>query len=738
MCVFSQFVLAALALPGAVAPSVTKTAVFTSEKHSAQIAVEAAVPEDGYYEIDVSATDIDRGGDGVIVSLLAEDVVLGGRYLNAWRKETETVFLRPHLRRLRKGDRIQVSVDPRHSVVGDETSVVLNMRKSSVVAPGSHVIADRYCPVHFSRPELGGLVEDRIDRLIDMHYMKLDFESRWLKLFRERVEMPETNERPGWRYEGVGKLLDAGSLFSSYACDQEVATKTCGLFKSLLASMDKSGYIGFFKVRSDNAQQYRNWTFHEQEYLILGFARHYLCTGDKQALMAAQSLAGYFMRVFPTVANGLEKSHPSRLINTVGFPEAFLLLYGITGDRRYLSFAADTVYGSDKAEIRNDSVRKWSQPLDEWPNHVYSMICRTHAQMELYRIEGDPGLIMMMQRLRDALYGQDDGGAYITGSSSRAEHFTRNQDGTGNLEESCVTAYLLRYMDSLLRLEGDFTIGDGMERVIYNALFAAMSPDGSKIRYFTPFSGERRYDCHDGGFCCCGNFRRAMAELPQKIVYTSADKGLAVNLYVPFEKEFAFGKTRVGLKCETDYPTSGDVKFTVLSDAVAPMMFRIPRWSRAEASYSINGSPAKAAVPGQDGLLVLSRQWKEGDEIRLSFPMRWRLVRGRAMQRGRVSLMRGPMLFCIGGDQNGNSLACLGNPRNLWLDMSSLGVPEPDDSIRPGGIKVRAKFWPDLRRRNQTVDVVLTEFADPSGREIYFRVPDFMDDELFDREVGTR
>ena len=365
------------------------------------------------------------------------------------------------------------------------------------------------------------------------------------------------------------------------------------------------------------------------------------------------------------------------------------------------------------------------------------MTSRTYAQTELYRIDGDPGLMEMSKRLQDAFYGIE-GGAYIIGSASRNEHFTRDQNGDKYIVESCATAYLLRWLDSMLRLVGDFAIGDRMERAIYNALFAAMSPDGSKIRCAMPFSGERMYDPRGAGFCCCGNFRRAVAELPQKIAYVSADGMIAVNLYAPFEKKFDLGEKSVVLKCETDYPTSGEITFTVLSDVFAPLAFRLPLWSLAEASWSVNGSPAETAVPNGNGLLVLKREWKKGDVIRLSLPMRWRLVRGRCVQRGRVALMRGPMVFCVGKDQNQDLVARYANLRDLWLDVSSLGDAERDDSIRPNGVKVRAKVWPDIRRKDQVADVVFTEFVDPSGRETYFRSPVYVDDELFDREADTR
>ena len=68
-----------------------------------------------------------------------------------------------------------------------------------------------------------------------------------------------------------------------------------------------------------------------------------------------------------------------------------------------------------------------------------------------------------------------------------------------------------------------------MERTIYNGLFAAQSPDGRQIRYYSPFDGPRAYFDKDT-YCCPNNYRRIVAELPAMVFYR-AHGGVAVNLY---------------------------------------------------------------------------------------------------------------------------------------------------------------------------------------------------------------
>ena len=178
----------------------------------------------------------------------------------------------------------------------------------------------------------------------------------------------------------------------------------------------------------------------------------------------------------------------------------------------------------------------------------------------------------------------------MTGSASDGEHFAYTQNGNGATSESCVTAYLIRWLGSLMRLDGDLRNGDIMERAIYNALFAAQDPAGRQLRYFTPFTGPRQYFGMDG-FCCPGNYRRIVAELPEMVYYRTRDGGVAVNLFTQSKKTIELdGRRSVTIQQETDYPSSGLVKITVTPSAAMefPLRLRIPRWC-PKAKLAING-----------------------------------------------------------------------------------------------------------------------------------------------------
>jgi len=91
------------------------------------------------------------------------------------------------------------------------------------------------------------------------------------------------------------------------------------------------------------------------------------------------------------------------------------------------------------------------RPLIE--GHVYAYMARALAQLELYRIQPQPSLLVPAHRAVDFLTRAD--GLSITGAAGQLEIWTDDQDGRGDLGETCATAYQLRVYDNLLRLEGD-------------------------------------------------------------------------------------------------------------------------------------------------------------------------------------------------------------------------------------------------------------------------------------------
>jgi hypothetical protein len=577
--------------------------------------------------------------------------------------------------------------------------------------------ADAMAPLDLREVKVGGEIGRHIDMTVLANLLSLDVDKVFLQPFRER------NQTSG--YIGLGKLIDATVRFAAYTSDPRVLTLKNQLVTEAIKTQEPNGYIGILIPQS------RIWgvyDIHEASHLVLGLANDYRYFGEKASLEAARKLADFIISRWsaePDRIPGPSGKRGQMYGVTTGLDAALLTLYEQTEDPRYLDFCV---------HFKQYQLPRWDVPIkigydhmdDERHCYIYMALCV--AQMQLNRIQPDPKLFAQAHRAIDFLTRQD--GLLVSGACSLHEGWHSDQCGAGNVSESCATAYLIRMLDRLLRAEGDSRYGDMMERAVYNALFAAQSPDGRKLRYFSPLEGKRVYFDRDT-FCCPNNFRRIMAELPMMIYYRMGS-GLLVNLYTASTARMDLGDgLSLAVRQETDYPRSGDVllRLDPSRPAAFPLHLRIPRWC-AKASVTVNDQPiGKAVEPGR--LLVIDRQWRPGDRVRLQMPMEFRLVKGRKSQAGRAAVLRGPMLFCLNPARN-ERLAGV-DLSQITIAPTSLEGPIGDNTIRPGGQACRVCAWSPGKwspTAKTDLTLVLTEFADPGGEATHLKVPDANADSL--------
>jgi len=582
-------------------------------------------------------------------------------------------------------------------------------------------------PIGLDEIKVAGEIGRRIDLTIRKNLLALDTENVFLPAFRQR------NLESG--YIGLGKLIDATVRFAAYTGDEKVLALKNRLVSEALKTQEPDGYIG---ILIPTNRLWGVYDIHEMSYLVLGLTNDYRFFREQASLDAAKKLAGFIMSRWSAEPHRIPGSGKRANMYgvTTGLDGALLTLFEVTNDRRYLDFCVNSEQyklADWNTTITMDAPGRPNAMDDE--RHAYVFMCLCVAQLQLYALEPNPKLLKQARQALDFMTRRD--GLLISGSCSLQEAWHDSQVGSGNVSESCATAYLTRLMDRMLRLTGESRFGNMMERAVYNALFAAESPDGRQIRYFCALEGNRTHFDKDT-FCCPNNYRRIMAELPAMICYRS-DDGVAVNLYTQSTARVDLGEGRsVTVGQETDYPTSGVVKITLTPSGPMefPLRLRIPGWC-PKATLSVNGGRPLVVSPGKT-FYEIKRTWKRGDAIVLDAPMSWRLVRGRKTQEGRAALMRGPVLYCIGSANNADLLKKCDKPTDLILDPASLGKPVADSSVRPGGLKVHARAWvPDGGTSGAaSLAVILTEFVDPTGVATYFRLPAStitVDDELMDK-----
>jgi len=563
---------------------------------------------------------------------------------------------------------------------------------------------------------LGGEMGRRMRLTIENNLLVLDADGDFLSPFRRK------DQEGG--FIGLGKLIDAAVHLAYYSGDDRALEFKQKLVRDSAATQLEDGYLGMF---IPERRFWHAWDVHEMSFIVLGLVNDYALLGETASLQSACRLMDYMIARW-TEETGREVEPVLAVhLSTIGFEEAILALYEATGDERYRDFC-----------VTHRGLPAWDLGIvkgrhGRFDGHAYGYMARCNALLHLYRMQPDENLLHQPQRVLDFLLRRD--GLVISGGCSMIECWHDDQEGAGDLGETCSTAYLLYMLDGLMRVQPDPLYGDVMERAVLNALYGAQSPDGRNLRYYVPFEGKRVYFDKDT-YCCPNNFRRIVGALPG-MVYYAAGGGIIVNLYTESTAEIPLeGEHTVEIRQETDYPNTGVVRIRINPAAPArfPLMLRVPRWAAA-AEIELNGEPVKE--PAAAGSFHrIEREWGRGDTVTLRMPMEWQVVRGRKKQAGRAAVMRGPVVFCLNPSRNyGLADADL---EKITLDPSSFGQPLRDDTVRPGGLVCPVRAWgTDAPIASPSdLNLQLTEFADPGCEATYFRVPqgaNLVDDPLHER-----
>ena len=271
---------------------------------------------------------------------------------------------------------------------------------------------------------------------------------------------------------------------------------------------------------------------------------------------------------------------------------------------------------------------------------------------------------------------------YITGgigATAEGEAFGKDffLPNDGYLE-TCGAVAAGFFSRNLNLLSGDAGYVDALERELYNGALAGVSLSGNSYTYVNPLrapNGNSRWSWN-GCPCCPPMFLKLMGAMPGYI-YAQDKSGIYVNLFVGSKAQIQFAGQKVAISQTTDYPWNGDVRIKVEPSKTGEfeLHIRIPAWCQGPTSPEelyqpaprpLNGA-ARLKVNGEavenpqiaSGYATLRRRWKSGDVVLLSLDMPVQRVKANGhveSDKGRVALMRGPLVYCFEGTDNGGAV----------------------------------------------------------------------------------
>ncbi len=287
------------------------------------------------------------------------------------------------------------------------------------------------------------------------------------------------------------------------------------------------------------------------------------------------------------------------------------------------------------------------------------------------------------------------------GSTHHGEAFSFDYDLPNDTvyNETCASVGLIFFAWQMLKLENRREYADVIETALFNIIVGSMSKDGKHYFYVNPMDvwpeaseknpGRKHVKAVRqkwfGCACCPPNLARLLASLGKYICTVAGDE-LIVHQYIGSDVQATVGGVSVKLSQQSDYPWDGRIRFTVgLAEAGEfALALRVPGWCH-KATITVGGV-SQPAVADEDGYVRVRRTWHDGDTVTLSLEMPVELIEANPLVRadaGKVTIRRGPVVFCLEEADCGGDLAAISLPSGAAL------TAKWDDSILGGVLTVQ-------------------------------------------------
>ena len=447
--------------------------------------------------------------------------------------------------------------------------------------------------------------------------------------------------KEGWHGEYWGKLMRGGCIVYKYTKSKELYSALTKTVRDLLDCQDDEGRISTY----NKEYELYDWDVWCRKYVMYGLMYYYdICKDEvfkKEILTALISHADYIVeRLGREDAGKREIVTTSTFwlgVNSASILRPYVLLYKLTGNKKYLEFAEYIIStgGIQGGNLIDLAIEDKLAPYQYPEVKAYETISFFEGVFEYATMIKNVRLISACLKFSQKILETDITLIGAVGCYDELfDNCTKKQVSCSpddRMQETCVTVTLMEYMCRMLEYTGDSKYADAIEISFYNAFLGAINRNYGKNEglHFDSYSpilnGKRgisvggKQTLLDGSYygCCAAIGAAGFGAVTSMSAQVEEDT-LKVSFYE--NGKIKFGSNEVCVK--TDYPFDGKIELSVdsASDEFG-LALRIPAWCE-NYTLTVNGERVTGIL--DKGYLVLDKKISANDRIIFDLDMPFR------------------------------------------------------------------------------------------------------------------
>ena len=344
------------------------------------------------------------------------------------------------------------------------------------------------------------------------------------------------------------------------------------------------------------------------------------------------------------LTSGLTDEQVERTLHTEhgGMNEVLADAYAITGDKKYLDVA------------KRFSHKRLLLPLEQRQDcldnlHANTQVPKVVGFERISELSGDEAYHNAASFFWDIVTGER---TLAFGGNSRREHFPSKEACKDFVEdidgpETCNTNNMLKLSEELHRRNPEARYADFYELATFNHILSSQHPEHGGYVYFTSARPRhyRNYSApNEAMWCCVGTGMENHGKYGQ-FVYTKIQDNLFVNLFVATQLNWK--ERGIVVRQETQFPYAETSRISIAEGkGQFTLQVRYPAWVKpGEFALKVNGQPV-SIVTGPSSYVAISRKWKKGDVVDITFPMH-NSVKYLPNLPQYIALMHGPIMLAM-------------------------------------------------------------------------------------------